>query len=131
ALEATTGRILWIHAFTPRRPELDSYSIGGAVLYGSLVIASAADGRVYGLDRTTGEPRWIAPAVAGYPYDDPRGLALAGSTVVVSSMSGTAVGLDAATGTLRWSTQVSGASLSEHVATDGQIALFSTSEVVA
>lgn len=131
ALDAATGRILWIHDFVPRSPEFDSDSWGGVVTYDSLVIASAADGQVYGLDQTTGAPRWIAPPVPGFPYSDPRGLALAGSTVVTSSMSGMGLGLDAATGAVRWSTRVSGASLSRNVATDGRIALFSTSEVVA
>jgi outer membrane protein assembly factor BamB len=131
ALDAASGDVLWVHEFTPVAATHDSYSLGGAAIYGSLVIASAADGRVYGLDRASGDVRWVAPGVDGYPYNDLRGLALAGSTVVLSSWSGTAQGLDAATGAVRWSTPLSLASMSTDVATDGRIALFSTSEVIA
>ena len=90
ALDAATGQILWIHDFTPRSPELDSYCRSHPVVTESLVIASAADGRIYGLDRATGETRWIAPAVEGYIYNDLRWLELAGSTLIATSMSGMA-----------------------------------------
>lgn len=130
ALDAATGHVLWVHDFTPRSPELDSYCPGGAVAFDSLVIASAADGRVYGLERGTGAVRWIAPAVEGFPYNDPRGLALGNRTVVASSLSGIGVGLDAATGAVRWTTPVSGASLVSDIAADGDIAVFAAGEIV-
>lgn len=130
ALDAATGQILWIHDFTPRSPELDSYCLGGAVIFGSLVIASAADGRVYGLDRASGEVRWVAPPVDGFPFNDPRGLALAGSIAITGSMGGTSVGLNAATGEVLWSTPVSGSSLGRDIVADGDIAVFGPGEIV-
>lgn len=131
ALDAATGQILWVHDFVPRSPELDSYCLGGAVVYGSLVIASSADGRVYGLDRASGDVRWLAPAVDGFPYGDARGLALAGSIVITGSMGGTSVGLDAATGKILWSTPVSGSSLGRDMVADSDIAVFGPGEIVA
>ena len=130
ALDAATGQILWIHDFTPRSPELDSYCPSHPVTTESLVIASAADGRVYGLDRGTGETQWIAPAVEGYQYNDWRWLALAGSTVIVTSMSGSAMGLDAESGAVLWSTTISRASLLGDIDTDGNVAVISLGEVL-
>jgi outer membrane protein assembly factor BamB len=131
ALDATSGQILWVHAFTPWRPGAASYCHGGAVVYGDLVIASAADGRIYGLDRATGDERWIAPPVDSEPFDDTRWLALAGWTVVASSMRGVATGLDAATGSVKWSTALSLASMLGDVPTDGRMAILSLGELVA
>jgi len=130
ALDATTGQILWIHDFTPRSPELDSYCRSHPVVTGSLVIASAADGRIYGLDRETGDTRWVAPAIEGYIYNDWRWLERAGSTVISTSMSGTVTGIDAATGAVEWSTFISKASLLGDIATDGDIVVISLGEVV-
>ncbi|HEY9449306.1 MAG TPA: PQQ-binding-like beta-propeller repeat protein [Gemmatimonadaceae bacterium] len=131
ALDAATGEILWIHDFTPRSPELDSYCRSHPVVIESLVIASAADGRVYGLDRATGEPHWVAPAIEGYAYDDLRWLALAKGTVIISSMTGNATGLDPTTGALKWSTYIHGGALLGDIATDGDIAVFGLGEIVA
>ena len=131
ALDAATGRVLWVREFAARRIDLDSYCNGGAVIASGLAIASASDGRIYGLDTAAGVIRWIVPAVARYPTGDSRALALAGHVVLASSNSGLVTGFDAATGAIRWSTQVDGASLSYHVAADSQLAIFSTSEIIA
>jgi outer membrane protein assembly factor BamB len=130
ALDAATGEILWIHDFTPRSPELDSYCRSHPVVTESLVIASAADGIVYGLDRATGETHWIAPAVDGYIYNDWRWLEIAGSTVIATSMSGSAMGYDAETGALRWSTYIHGGALLGDIATDGRLVVIALGEVV-
>ncbi len=130
ALDAATGEILWIHDFAPRSPEFDSYCPSHPVATESLVIASAADGRIYGLDRATGETRWVAPQVEGYVYDDLRWLELAGSTVIATSMSGTVMGIDAATGSVKWSTYITGVSLLGDIATDGDLAVIAPGEVV-
>jgi outer membrane protein assembly factor BamB len=130
ALDAETGQILWIHDFAPRSPELDSYCPSHPVTSESLVIASAADGRIYGLDRATGDTRWVAPAVEGYIYNDWRWLELAGSTVIATSMSGSAMGFDAETGAPLWTTYIHGASLLGDIATDGNVAVISLGEVV-
>ncbi len=131
ALDASTGQILWIHNFDARNPELDSYCTSHPVVTESLVIASAADGRIYGLDRTTGEARWIAPAVDGYTYNDLRWLALSGTTVIATSMSGSAMGFDAETGNPLWTTHVHGASLLGDISADNGLVVISLGEVVA
>lgn len=131
ALDAETGQILWVHDFTPRSPELDSYCPSHPVTTESLVVASAADGRIYGLDRATGETRWVAPAVEGYIYDDLRWLTLARGTLVVSSMTGTATGLDPASGAVEWSTYIHGGALLGDIATNSEIAVFGLGEIVA
>jgi outer membrane protein assembly factor BamB len=104
----------------------ESFCNGGAVLVAGLVIASAGDGQIYGLDTATGAVRWVAPPVPHYPTGDLRALALSNGVVIASSNSGFATGIDAATGTIRWSVQVDGASLTYHVSTDTQLAVFST-----
>jgi outer membrane protein assembly factor BamB len=131
ALDAATGRVLWIREFTPRIADLGSICNGGAVLAAGLVIASADDGQIYGLDTATGAVRWTAPPIAGYPYGDLRALALSNDLVIASSTSGFATAIDAATGTIRWSTQIDGASLVYRVAADAELAVFATSELIA
>jgi outer membrane protein assembly factor BamB len=126
ALDAATGRLLWVREFTPRIPDLGSDCNGGVVLAGGLVIASADDGQIYGLDTATGAVRWVAPPIPRYPTGDDRALALANGLVIASSNSGFATGIDAATGAIRWSVQIDGASLTYHVSTDAQLAVFST-----
>ena len=131
ALDSFTGRLLWTHNFTPISSDLGSSCGGGAILAAGLVIASAADGQIYGLDTATGALRWTAPQVPNYPIEDFRALALANGLVIASSSSGTATGLDALTGVAVWTSHVSGASLNNSVAADAEIALFSTSELIA
>ena len=131
ALDATTGRLLWTHDFSPIRSDLESFCDGGAIVTNGLVIASAGDGQIYGMDTATGAVRWTAPQVANYPTGDFRALALSGEVAVASSSSGRATGLDVLTGAMVWTSVVSGASLTNHVAADAQVALFSTSELIA
>jgi outer membrane protein assembly factor BamB len=131
ALDAVTGRLLWTYNFSPMRPDLESFCDGGAVIAGGLVIVSAGDGQIYGLDTATGALRWTAPQVSNYPTGDFRALALVNGVVLASSSSGRATGIDVVTGAIVWTSAVSGASLSNHVASDAQVAIFSTSELIA
>jgi outer membrane protein assembly factor BamB len=131
ALDASTGHLLWTRDFTPIRPDLESFCNGGAVVADGLVIASAGDGRIYGLDTASGEVRWTAPQVPNYDTGDFRALALSQDLVIASSSSGHGTGIDAATGAIVWSKVIDGASLTYHVAADDEIAVFSTSELIA
>ena len=103
------------------------------MLTAGLVIASAGDGQIYGLDTATGAVRWTAPPVANYPTGDLRALALSNDLVIASSNSGRATGIEATTGAIRWSSQLDGASLAYQVTADKQLAVFSTlsNEIVA
>lgn len=130
ALDAGTGRLLWTRNFSPIRADLESFCDGGAVIANGLVIATAGDGQIYGLDTATGAVRWTAPQVSNYPTEDFRALALSNGLVIASSSSGRATGLDVNSGTVVWTSAVSGASLTNHVAADAQVALFSTSELI-
>jgi outer membrane protein assembly factor BamB len=131
ALDAASGRLLWTREFLPRAGGDDSYCTGGAVVSGGLVIVGSSDGQIYGLDTASGALRWIAPPVPRFAGGDDRALALSNDVVVASSNSGTATGIDVATGTVRWSTQLSGTSLTDHAEADSQMALFTTSELIA
>ena len=131
ALDATTGRLLWTHDFSSIRSDLELFCDGGAIVTNGLVIASAGDGQIYGMDTATGAVRWTAPRVANYPTGDFRALALSGEVAVASSSSGRATGLDVLTGAMVWTSVVWGALLTNHVAADAQVALFSTSELIA
>jgi outer membrane protein assembly factor BamB len=131
ALDASTGQLLWTHEFTPIRPELESFCGGGAVAVDGVVVASSADGQIYGLDVATGAQRWVSPQIPNYDLDDLRALALSNGLVIASSSSGRATALDPATGAIRWLKVVSGASLAYQVSADDQLAVFGTNEVLA
>jgi outer membrane protein assembly factor BamB len=132
ALDAASGRLLWTREFQPLRPGVDdSYCTGGAVVSGGLVIVGASDGQIYGLDAANGAVKWIAPPVAGFAGGDDRALALSNDVVVASSNSGTATGINVSTGAVRWSTPLSSTSLTDHSEADSQLAIFTTSEIIA
>ncbi|MDQ2930162.1 MAG: PQQ-like beta-propeller repeat protein [Gemmatimonadota bacterium] len=132
ALDAATGHLLWTHDFSPIRSDLEAFCDGGAVVADGVVVAPAADGQIYGLDdAVTGALRWTAPQVANYPVEDFRALGLSNNVVIASSSSGTATGLDVQSGTILWTSLVTGASLANHVAADAQIAVLSSSELIA
>jgi outer membrane protein assembly factor BamB len=131
ALDAASGRLLWVREFRPRRADLESFSNGGAVLFGDLVIASAADGQIHALDTASGVIRWTAPSAPGEDVNDFRAVALANDVVLASSLTGIATGIDAATGMERWSAKLSPSSLAYYVAADSNLAIFSTSELIA
>jgi outer membrane protein assembly factor BamB len=131
ALDAATGRLLWTRAFIPRSPDQQSFCITAPIVAAGLVVASSGDGQIFGIDTLAGVIRWTAPPVPRYPTGDLRALALSNDVVIASSNSGFATGIDVATGTVRWSTQIDGASLTLHVAADAQLAIFSTTELIA
>jgi outer membrane protein assembly factor BamB len=131
ALDAATGRLLWTREFIARKPDELSICISAPVIAAGFVVASSGDGQIFGIDTLTGEIRWVAPPIAGYPTGDFRALALSNEIVVASSNSGFATGIDVATGAIRWSRQIDGASLAFHVAADAVIAVFATKELIA
>lgn len=124
ALDAATGRVLWQHEFLPENPGQYSGCFGGAAVIGSSVIVAAEDGRVYALDRQTGDVRWIAPRIHQLPpegpYNDERPLTATSTTVVVGSSIGTLVGLDANTGTEVWRNALNEGSISPTMVNDGR-----------
>jgi outer membrane protein assembly factor BamB len=125
ALDATTGRILWVREFQPEAPGQSSACQWPPAISGPDVIASADDGRIYALDRTTGAVHWVAPRVHRLPPDGPYGdhrpLVVAGSVVVAGSTTGLVVGLDAATGATRWTSTANDGSVVFQLATNGRL----------
>lgn len=104
SLDVATGAIRWVREFSDTDPDAIGTSQGIAVFHGPHVITVAEGGRIYALDRATGETRWMADRVSPpTSFDvDQRPLAVAGEVVVAASTTGTIVGLSAATGTERW-----------------------------
>jgi outer membrane protein assembly factor BamB len=81
------------------------------VIFGSLVIAASDDGRIYGIERATGEVRWVAPRVHPVPpYNDTRHLAVSGDKVIATSNHVIIAGLDALTGRELWKRSFTGGS---------------------
>lgn len=114
AVDAATGEVLWRFPI-PNAP--DTTWLGGAtrpgVVANGLFIIAAENGRVYGLDRETGEPVWTHVGAAPYT----------GGVVVLDGMAVTAnervVGIDAATGELVWHT-TPGSSVSDPLTKVGE-----------
>jgi outer membrane protein assembly factor BamB len=103
ALDAVTGAIRWQRNFVPTGPGQGAGSYGRVGLWHGLVIASADDGAVYGLDRNTGAIVWVSPRPADEGgFNDQRPVAVVGDVVAVGSDRTVLTGLDAATGQQRW-----------------------------
>lgn len=104
SLDAATGAIRWVREFSDTDPNAISTSQGIAVFHGPHVITVAEGGRIYALDRATGETRWMADRLSPPTTFDVelRPLAVSGDVVVAASTTGTIVGLSAETGAERW-----------------------------
>lgn len=104
ALDALTGAVRWQRELPPAGAGQPSGGVGRAVFYGSLVIVSSGDGRIYGLDRFTGTTVWVTTRAPwmGALVGDIRFLVLVGDIVAASSTNQSITGLDAATGVERW-----------------------------
>lgn len=118
ALNRNDGTTIWSHTFPPyTRTSSGPISV---VVFASTVIVSNDDGKIYALDKRTGETRWVAPRrpdVIG--YDDMRPLALAGNVLVAGSLANYLTGYDAANGRQLWETNGGQGSAGNPLATDG------------
>ena len=93
ALDIVDGHERWRFAFPPQATS--THLAGGPVVAGELVAAASGDGRVWAVDRQTGELRWTLPAITGEldsivpaSEQDHRALATSGSTLLVGSTTG-------------------------------------------
>jgi outer membrane protein assembly factor BamB len=119
AIDAVTGAIRWRREFTAVGPNSGSAAVFRCALWQNLVIAAADDGRVYGLDRTTGAIVWTSPRPSDeLGYDDQRPLLMVGGTLIVGSDLLRLTGLDPATGIERWRL-TNNRSIDEPMAGDG------------
>ena len=125
AIDAVTGAIRWRREFTAVGPNSGSGAGFRCALWQNLVIAAADDGRVYGLDRTTGAIVWTSPRPSDEPvYDDLRPLLMVGGTLIVGSDMRRLTGLDPATGAERWRLAMKNRSVYMPMAGDGSRVYF-------
>lgn len=102
ALNRSDGTVLWSHVFPSEAPT-GSGPVGKVVLFGGTVIASNDNGKIYALDRITGETKWVAPRRPDVlAYNDYRPLTVAGNVVIAGSDTHYVVGYDAVTGRQLW-----------------------------
>jgi len=108
-IEPLTGKVLWTTELPRILPDSDS-SGGYAALAGDLVVASSNSGRIFGLDRQSGEVLWNVP---GVERDQPgvvprpivfdyRPLVVVGSRLYASSMYGWLIAYDLRLHTELW-----------------------------
>jgi eukaryotic-like serine/threonine-protein kinase len=119
ALNRNDGTIIWSHIFPSMAPT-SSGPVGKVVPFANTVIVGNDDGKIYALDKSTGETRWTAPRrpdVGG--YDDLRFTVLAGDVLVAGSLANHLMGYDATTGRQLWEVDVGQGSAGNPLATDG------------
>jgi outer membrane protein assembly factor BamB len=90
------------------------------VPFGSTVIVANDDGKIYALDKSTGNTQWVAPRrpdVIG--YDDMRPIILAGNVLVAGTLAHYLTGYDPATGRQLWEADGGQGSAGNPMASDG------------
>jgi outer membrane protein assembly factor BamB len=119
ALDRNDGTIIWSHSFPSEAPT-SSGPLGKVVPFASTIIVGKDDGKIYALDKSTGEIRWTAPRrpdVIG--YDDLRPIVLAGNVLVAGSLAHYLTGYDPATGRQLWEVDGGEGSAGNPLASDG------------
>lgn len=103
AIDAASGRILWMKEIAPLKPEYGSGTSFGLVVADDVTIIGNTDGRVIALDRADGSIRWATDRLPELEsLNDDRPLVLAGSSVIAGSNTWELCAYDVATGALRW-----------------------------
>lgn len=127
AIDAADGRVLWK---TPIPDEPGTPWPGGidhaGALTPELFVVSSNNGRVYGIERSTGRVRWSHRGPG--PYES--GVAIVEGVAVAASLTGEIVGLDAATGAVKWRASTGGSSVTEQITTDGRCAYVSVGTIL-
>lgn len=120
ALDAATGEIRWRREFTPSAAGQGAGSGGRVAIWHDLVLSSADDGRVYGLNRATGAIVWTSARPADeVAFNDQRPVILAGEVLVVGSDRPRLTGLEPGTGAQRWEVGARNGSVNYPLASDG------------
>ena len=105
AVDRATGRERWRREFPPFASGATGFG-GGPLATGDLVVAASGDGRIHGVDRFNGFPRWVRPPVTradGRTTDaDWRALSLTGSCLVAGSVTGIVTMIDMLSGREIW-----------------------------
>jgi eukaryotic-like serine/threonine-protein kinase len=127
AMDAATGSVLWSRDLPPNPPYGGAACDLKVVVSGDLVITASDAGKIYALDRTTGDIRWNAPQLSGLPPNtggspdaDVRPLVASRGLVVAGSTTGYVTAYDAATGTERWRNTANRGSASYPLSADSE-----------
>ena len=94
AIDAQTGALRWVRILPEVSPGIPSGGFSAVVVVGTLVVAAAGDGTVYGLDKGTGEIRYTIPKTtfvvtsAQLVQREIRPLLAVGDAVYVGSSAG-------------------------------------------
>jgi outer membrane protein assembly factor BamB len=119
ALNRSDGATVWSHVFPSEAPTA-SGPLGKVVPFGNTVIVGNDDGKIYALDKSTGNTQWVAPRRAYViGYDDMRPLILAGNVLVAGSFANHLTGYDPATGRQLWEADGGQGSAGNPMASDG------------
>src|ERR1700693_128096 len=119
ALNRNDGTTAWTHVFPSEAPT-SSGPLGKVVPFGNTVIVANDDGKIYALDKRTGNKQWVAPRrpdVIG--YDDVRPIILAGNVLVAGTLAHYLTGYDPATGRQLWEADGGEGSAGNPMASDG------------
>ena len=100
AVDANTGDVLWKHPIPDAPPPnpWDGGAVGRGDLTDDLLIVAGGNGRVYGLDRRTGEVAWEYQGTG--PYN--AAVVIIDDVAIVGSLSGHAEGIDTSSGRGLW-----------------------------
>lgn len=105
-VDRASGRERWTRQFPRGSPDAGTGFGGGPLIVQDLVVAASGDGRIYGLDRGTGDVRWVLPPVTradGRTADrDWRALAVSGARLIAGSVTGIVTTTDMRTGKEQW-----------------------------
>ena len=119
ALNRSDGTTAWSHVF-PSEVPTSSGPVGKAVPFGNTIIVANDDGKIYSLDKSTGNTQWVAPRrpdVLG--YDDLRPIILAGNLLVAGTLAHYLTAYDPATGRQLWEADGGQGSAGNPMASDG------------
>ena len=119
AINRNDGTTIWSHVFPSEAPT-SSGPVGKVVPFGNTIIVANDDGRIYSLDKSTGNTKWVAarrPDVIG--HDDLRPIILAGNVLVAGSLAHYLTGYDPATGHQLWEVDGGQGSAGNPLASDG------------
>jgi outer membrane protein assembly factor BamB len=118
ALNAQTGAVLWKTPIPAPEEPANGGVIGAGALTPELYVVSSPNGRIYALDRRTGQVRWETKGSAYYG----AGVVVIGDVAVTAGDAGFIEGFDLATGKQRWNVKTDG-SISNPLTTTGNAVL--------
>jgi outer membrane protein assembly factor BamB len=119
ALSRNDGATIWSHVF-PSEPPTSSGPVGKVVAFANAVLVANDNGRIYSLEKATGNTQWTIPRrpdVIG--YDDLRPIILAGNILVAGSLAHYLTAYDPATGHQLWQADGGQGSAGNPLASDG------------